>query len=171
MKWSISALVVTGFLVIAAMFAIPASTHGGNNSADAANAGNAAFRDGAYQGRLAVQRGERPHLTAARWSHDQDRRAYVAGYQQAYLQALGQNGIMVPQGIEEAGYRDGLQDGAQDRQNTHLFRNVARMLDHGNLRVHETYREAYSTGYQFAYYGEQELHSALVIRPVSLGAY
>src|ERR1700730_6211582 len=145
MKWSIRALVATGLLVIAAMFTIPASTHGGKKSADAANAGNAAFRDGAYQGRLAVQRGERPHLTAARWSHDHDRRAYVAGYQQAYLQALGQNGIMVPQGIEEAGYRDGLQDGARDRQSTHLFRNVGRVLDHGNLRLHEAYPDGCRT--------------------------
>jgi hypothetical protein len=179
MKWPTRVLVVTGLCVIAAMFAITTITRGVTNSADAANAGNGAFRDGAYQGKLAVQRGDRPHLSAARWSRDQDRRAYVAGYQQAYLQALGQNGIIVPRGIEEAGYRDGLGDGAQDRQSDqqnvrqgdHLLRAIGKLLDHGDIRVNEAYREAYSTGYQLAYYSEQELHNALVIRPISLGSY
>jgi hypothetical protein len=171
MKSSSTALLVTGLCVIAIIFAVASMNHAGNNSGDARNAGNAAFRDGAYQGRLAAQRGDRPHLTAARWSPNVDRRAYVAGYQQAYLRALGQNGITVPHGIEETGYRHGLEDGAQDRQNTQLFRSLGRLQDHGNLSVDETYRDAYSAGYQFAYYGEQEVHNALVIRPVSLGSY
>jgi len=122
---------------------------------------NSAYRDGEFQARLAAENGQKPHLSSGRWSKDTDRRAYVAGYQQAYLQALGEDGITVPQGIEQAGYRDGLEAGAQDRQNDQAPRLSGLTLD-GN----EAYREAYSTGYQLAYYGEQQVQNALVIRPV-----
>ena len=46
--------------------------------------GNAAFRDGIYQGKLAAARGEREHLSVGRWSDRADREAFVAGYRQSY---------------------------------------------------------------------------------------
>lgn len=170
MKSSSTALMITGLCLIATLVAVHTFTHARRSSVETLNAGNAAFRDGAYQGRLAVQNGEKPRLTAARWQNDLDRQAYVAGYQQAYVQVSGQNGITVAQGIEQAGYRNGLEDGADDRQNAESFRNsTAQEVD--NLGQSKEYRDAYSTGYQLAFYGEQEVNNALVIRPVSLRTY
>jgi hypothetical protein len=120
-----------------------------------------------FQARLAAQRGEKPHLTTGRWNTDASRREFVAGYQQAYLQALGQDGITVPQGEEQAAYRHGLADGAQDRQSGQPFRNVARKGDRAGVLPDPVYRNAYATGYQLSYYGEQQLQNALVIRPVA----
>jgi hypothetical protein len=159
-KRSIGIASVAGLCAIATFSFIQWSGSNGSN-VDAKNAANAAFRDGEFQARLAAESGQKPHLSSGRWSKDTDRRAYVAGYQQAYLQTLGEDGITVPQGIEQAGYRDGLEAGVQDRQNDQAPRLSGLTLD-GN----ESYREAYSTGYQLAYYGEQQVQNALVIRPV-----
>ncbi len=49
---------------------------------------NAAFRDGRYMAKLDIENGRAPHLGVGRWSNQQDRASYVAGYQQAYPQAL-----------------------------------------------------------------------------------
>jgi hypothetical protein len=48
----------------------------------------AAFRDGVFQGKLSVERGEAEHLSIGRWNSDQDRASFVAGYQQAYRQEM-----------------------------------------------------------------------------------
>jgi hypothetical protein len=45
---------------------------------------NAAFRDGAYQGKLAAAHEEREHLSIGRWNDPSDRDAFVAGYRQSY---------------------------------------------------------------------------------------
>lgn len=44
---------------------------------------SAAYRDGLYVGKLAAQRGEKRLAPAARWSAQNDRDAFLAGYQQA----------------------------------------------------------------------------------------
>ena len=55
---------------------------------DTAHLTNAAFRDGNYMAKLDLKNGRQPHLSLGRWSAEQDRIAYVAGYQQAYPQAV-----------------------------------------------------------------------------------
>jgi hypothetical protein len=49
---------------------------------------SAAFRDGNYMAKLDIENSRAPHLGVGRWSNQQDRASYVAGYQQAYPQAL-----------------------------------------------------------------------------------
>lgn len=169
-KRSISVVVFAGAFAILTGLAIGARNHGPMNANHSADA-NAAFRDGMYQARLAVERGERPHLTAGRWSRDLDRRAYVAGYQQAYSEALGSDGITVPAGVEQAGYRDGLEAGSQDRQSAQFFQNVARLNERGTISQSNAYREGFTTGYQLAYYGNQDVQNAMVIRPVASRVY
>lgn len=164
-------VLVGAWLVVVAVLLTAIAMKGNDSSAKAANAGNAAFRDGMYQAKLAAQKGERPHPSVARWSRDSDRRAYVAGYQEGYLATLGQSGITVPNGAEEAGYRDGLQDGSQDRQNFQSFRTAAHSEDHGNLKTNGLYRAAYDTAYQLGFYGRQQVQHTLVIRPVSLSSF
>ena len=170
MKQSINALMVVGSCAILTLFAVALMNQGRPAAEQSANA-SAAFRDGMFQARLAAQRGDRPQLTAGRWSNNRDRRDYVEGYQQGYVKALGQDGITVPQGAEQAGYRHGLADGALDRQSGQAFRNVANRGDNVGVLSDPAYHQAYATGYQLSYYGEQQLQNALVIRPVVSPSY
>jgi hypothetical protein len=48
------------------------------------SASNAAYRDGLYQAKLAVQRGDAAHVSTGRWGSDADRTSFAAGYQQGY---------------------------------------------------------------------------------------
>ena len=166
----VNILMVVGTSALLILFALEIGTQDQATPAQTANA-SAAFRDGMFQARLAAQGGEKPHLSAGRWSSDADRRDFVAGYQQGYLQALGQDGITVRQGAEQAAYRHGLADGAQDRQSSQSFRNVARHGDHAGVLPDDGYRNAYATAYQLSYYGEQQVQNALVIRPASSRVY
>src|SRR5258705_9489919 len=52
-------------------------------------ASNAAFRDGLYQAKLALQRGSGAHVAIGRWRSDEDRASFAAGYQQGFAQASG----------------------------------------------------------------------------------
>jgi|SRR5581483_5406267 len=165
-----SGLMTVGTCALLTLFALGIATQDQATPEQTANA-SAAFRDGAFQARRAAQRGEKPRLTAGRWTSEVDRRNFVAGYQQAYLQAIGQDGITVPQGAEQAAYRYGLSDGAQDRVSGQAFRNIARRGDRAGVLPDNAYRNAYATGYQLSYYGEQQLQNALVIRPVASRNY
>ena len=141
----------------------------GNDEASARTAlyaGNAAFRDGMFHGHLQAQRGENPHLDAGRWSRDSDRQLFVAGYQDGYIQEQGGDAITVAHGMEQLGYREGLDEGAQDRRNGRVFRlspNYARAGS--SVEDRRTYLQGYASGYQLSYYGKQEVTDALVIRP------
>jgi hypothetical protein len=55
---------------------------------DGAQAADAAFRDGLYVGKIAGERGNKPHISAGRWATEPDRTAYAAGYLQGYNGAL-----------------------------------------------------------------------------------
>jgi hypothetical protein len=61
---------------------------------------NAAFRDGRYMAKLDIENNRKPHLSIGRWSRDEDRASYIAGYEQAYSKALSrdrareQNGLL-----------------------------------------------------------------------------
>jgi hypothetical protein len=57
------------------------------NTADGAS--NAAFRDGLYQAKLALQRGSSAHVATGRWRSGEDRASFAAGYQQGYAQPSG----------------------------------------------------------------------------------
>ena len=55
---------------------------------------SAAYRDGLYVGKLAAQRGEQRLAPVGRWSAQDDRDAFLVGYQQAnaeIAQATGNN--------------------------------------------------------------------------------
>jgi len=55
---------------------------------ESAQAMTAAFRDDVFQAKLSVQRGEAEHLRIGRWNSDQDRAAFIAGYQQSHRQEM-----------------------------------------------------------------------------------
>jgi hypothetical protein len=58
--------------------AVTARQTDGENST---RAGDAPFRDGLFQGKLAVQRGVTKDPAIGRWNTEKDRASFVAGYQ------------------------------------------------------------------------------------------
>jgi hypothetical protein len=58
---------------------------------------DAAFQDGSYLAKLDVESGRRPHLSVGRWSRDEDRASYIAGYQQTYQQLSAVRGQTSPE--------------------------------------------------------------------------
>lgn len=51
-------------------------------------AGDGAFRDGLYLGRLSAESGRPFHAPMARWSTEKDRASFVAGYRSGYQGAV-----------------------------------------------------------------------------------
>jgi hypothetical protein len=130
---------------------------------------DAAFRDGLFLGRQDAEHGRKPHLSTGRWSADADRRLFVSGYSQAYGEMFGaaRDAPQVWQRAEQRGYRDGITDGLKQRRGSKQVQasaseNYARAnrgysKRTGDVRQYkQLYREAYCTGYQQGYYGEEE---------------
>jgi hypothetical protein len=136
---------------------------------DAGGQIDAAFRDGLSLGRQDAEHGRKRHLSTGRWSAEADRRLFVSGYLQAYGQMLGASGKepRTWQLAEQRGYRDGITDGFEQRRESKRFQasaseNYAR-ADRGYAermgdvsQYKQSYREAYCTGYQEGYYGQEE---------------
>jgi hypothetical protein len=128
---------------------------------------DAAFRDGAFQARIDVENGKKPHLSSGRWSTDQDRAAFISGYQENYralIQARAEKSGE-PNPAEVAGYRDGMTDGARHRRllqpfqvdKTENYHRAGQGLAEVGADVYrEVYRLAYRNGYQQGYYIAQE---------------
>lgn len=78
----LAALAITATTASVVSFSHPSST------AKDEQAVNAAFRDGVYRGQQAAEHRETPRLATSRWASTGDRKAYAAGYDQAYRSAL-----------------------------------------------------------------------------------
>jgi hypothetical protein len=84
-KLSTFALAIAVSLGTTAMLANSQRTVDPNRSAEARLAGDGAFRDGLYLGKLAAENGDavaRPAI--GRWSTDQDRATFAAGFRRGY---------------------------------------------------------------------------------------
>jgi hypothetical protein len=57
-------------------------------SDESLQAADGAFRDGLYLGKLAAEAGQPVSLAVGRWSTDQDRAMFTAGYRRGYDEAL-----------------------------------------------------------------------------------
>jgi hypothetical protein len=57
-------------------------------SADSRLATNGAFQDGMYLGKLAAENGQPLRIAVGRWSTDQDRASFTAGYERGYIESL-----------------------------------------------------------------------------------
>lgn len=115
---------------------------------------DAAYRDGFYQAKIDVAKGRKPHLSSGRWSTDQDRASYIAGYQQTYRELIARaTKATEPSAAELAGYRDGLLDGARHRKAAQPFQvNKTDNFRNAGYAEVNAYRDAYSNGYQQGYY-------------------
>ena len=58
------------------------------SSAEARFAGDGAFRDGLYLGKLAAEGGQPMRIAVGRWSTEQDRSMFTAGYRRGYNDSL-----------------------------------------------------------------------------------
>jgi hypothetical protein len=82
---------------------------------------NAAFRDGAYLGKLAAVRGESPNMALARWTSNTDRQLFAAGYDQAYSVKLTGSYFGTGDQNNLAAFRDGLHLGKLDAERDGTF--------------------------------------------------
>jgi len=143
---------------------VAASSHGLRETFNARQA-DAAYRDGAYQAKIDVENGRKAHFSSGRWSTDQDRASFIAGYEQSY-KALSEarSGKVEPTASELAGYRDGVLDGARHRRasqpfqvsKTNNYRKAGGYAEANPGSDRQYYRDAYSNGYQEGYYLPQE---------------
>jgi hypothetical protein len=162
-------LTMAGTLVVAAMTMTGVKAHSGPDSSLGAIRADGAFRDGVYLGKLDAANGRKPHLTSGRWSNRLDRASFIAGYQSSYQQTS--SGDMVRQRVdaahsaEQAGFQDGMADGFLHRQQAKPFQlvkteNYRRAMFSDNAGEYDnsrqSYRDAYTNGYQQAYYGDRE---------------
>ena len=157
MKKKRSLLAVASVLCVG-LGLVAASSRGLRGSIDLRQA-DAAYRDGTYQAKLDVAGGRKAHFACGRWSTDQDRASYIAGYERAYKALTGN---AEPNAVEVAAYHDGVADGARHRHAAQPFQlnrteNYRRAGGYAAADANlTTYRDAYSNGYQEGYYVPEE---------------
>jgi hypothetical protein len=78
------------------------SSQGPQGSSASTQEVSAAFRDGLYSGRRDAQRGVAPHVSTGRWSAQDDRESFAAGYQKGY----GKSDASQPEPTEPAPHFD-----------------------------------------------------------------
>jgi hypothetical protein len=147
-----SSFTLTSTLGVAILLVVGGLFHGPRATApDAWPRVDAAFRDGLFQAKLDVQGGRKARIASGRWSSDQDRASFIAGYQQTYRQLAGAAAVKLaaPTAIELAGYRDGKLDGTRDRQAAQPFQGNKSEI---YRKADQHYRESYTNGYQEGYY-------------------
>ena len=133
--------------------------------AEAAQAVDAAFRDGMFQAKLDLQNLRKPHLMAGRWNSNVDRALFIAGYKQVYNELAAASGKLAkPNAAELAGYADGISDGAAHRSaaqpfqadKTSNFRKGGQTAELTAPHALSDYRLAYMNGYQLGYYAQEK---------------
>jgi hypothetical protein len=87
-KISIYVLTLVICLGTTAMLAVSNRNVKSNASVETALATDGAFRDGLYLGKLAAESGQPARLAIGRWSTDQDRSMFTAGYRRGYSESL-----------------------------------------------------------------------------------
>jgi len=158
-----SALVVTVVLCVGLGLVLVAS-HGLRGALIVKQA-DAAYRDGAYQAKIDVDRGRKAHVSSGRWSTDQDRASFIAGYEESFKALTeARSGKAEPTAAEVAGYRDGVSDGARHRRASQPFQ-LGKTENYRRPDTGAGYRDAYSNGYQEGYYLPQESAELKTISP------
>jgi hypothetical protein len=144
-----------------------ALAHRGSQGAINVKEADAPYRDGSFQAKIDVAKGRKPHFSSGRWSTDQDRASFIAGYEQTYRELSDARALKMvePSPAELAGFRDGLTDGARHRKSAQPFQanktDNFRKAGYADAnadpeKYRQFYREAYSNGYQEGYYSAAE---------------
>jgi hypothetical protein len=130
------------FLAILITFAVVRPVRGSATNLDRSS-NDAAFRDGAYLGRLAAERGEVLHIASGRWSNEEDRRSFTSGYKEGYAKVL--TDVVAQSRATDGAYRDGLYQGRLDAQEYRVVH-----ITNGRWTRQED-RSSYIQGYKQAY--------------------
>jgi hypothetical protein len=116
-----------------------------HQNTDVSNVSNPAYRDGAYLGKLAAERGETPRFSFGRWAATSARQSFVEGYAAAYNQQLADDAQQGGNLNTQAAFRDGLYLGtlaAQENRTPHLMN--GRWVRHADQSYFELgYRQSY----------------------------
>jgi len=138
---TLSAIVVTLALVAGIGFAWRATIHGNTLPTEASDA---AYRDGIYLGRLAAKDGEAPHIARGRWSADEDRASFSAGYEHGYTETMTASRDAAH--ATSAAFRDGLFLGSlAAKRGDQSSLSLGRWATDGDRALFaEGYRQAYS---------------------------
>lgn len=113
-------------------------------------------------------------MASGRWSTEADRQTFVDAYLQGYRERQG-DAVSEPGSrhrAAQAGYRDGVRDGRQQRHRsgafqasaTENYKKAGRGYSQSDRDLNQyllAYREAYSNGYQEAYYGSAKTSEAV----------
>jgi hypothetical protein len=144
-------------LVLCGGVAVMGISSRGWQSASNAKQADAAYRDGAYQAKIDVERARKPHFSSGRWNSDQDRASFIAGYEQTYREMAETRSpkLVEPTAAEFTGFRDGVADGSRDRRAAQPFQ-VSRTDNYRKADQAADYRDAYANGYQEGYYASQQ---------------
>jgi hypothetical protein len=144
-------------LVLCGGVAVMGISSRGWQSASNAKQADAAYRDGAYQAKIDVERARKPHFSSGRWNSDQDRASFIAGYEQTYREMAETRSpkLVEPTAAEFTGFRDGVADGSRDRRAAQPFQ-VSRTDNYRKAEQAADYRDAYANGYQEGYYASQQ---------------
>ncbi len=131
-----------------------------------------AFREGYKQGQWDARHNRRFDPDSNRWRERDDRQAFRSGYERGFREVSGYRGDGYYGGggyggyglnaARQAGYQDGINDGAWDRRTGHSNRPTQRdnykhadrgyIPNYGNKNYYkQEYREAYYNGYQQGY--------------------
>jgi hypothetical protein len=87
-KIFICALTLVIGLGTTAMLAVSNRNVKSNTDVETALAVDGAFRDGLYLGKVAAESGQPARLAIGRWSTEQDRSMFTAGYRRGYSESL-----------------------------------------------------------------------------------
>ena len=82
------ALTIAMCMGTTALLSITNRTATASTNSEAHFAADGAFRDGLFLGKRAVELGQPLHPAFGRWSSEQDRAMFLAGYRQGYSQSL-----------------------------------------------------------------------------------
>jgi hypothetical protein len=137
---TLSAIIVILAMVAGTGFAWMATVHGNTRPSEVSYG---AYRDGMYLGRLAAKDGEAPHIASGRWSADEDRASFSAGYEHGYTETTTASRDSAH---ASAAFRDGLFLGSLAAKRGDQARlSVGRWATDGDRALFaEGYRQAYS---------------------------
>ena len=139
---------------------------------------DAAYRDGSFLAKIDIEHGKKPHFSSGRWSTDQDRASFIAGYEQTYreMSEARADKVAALSPAELAGYRDGVTDGVKHRKSAQPFQasktenfRKAGVTDASaeGEKNRQFYRDAYENGYQRGYYTSSDSSDVSTISQTS----
>lgn len=134
-------MIVIGLAIIGCAVGVFHNTTYGD--ARVTEAASSAYQDGLYLGRLTAKNGNLPHISRGRWSTDEDRASFSAGYERGYGTIIAARVAAADAG--SAAFQDGLFLGAL------ALKSGERSTLSGGRWASPRDQELFEQGYRLAY--------------------